>query len=315
MKNFIFLFAIIFPLVYLLQSCQEKLKDFKPSAGADQKVVIDAFVSDSIGANYIIITKTKDLLDQNPVPTINNATAILTDGQGLVDTFQVSPQLSGYYFPSKIWKGVAGRTYSLNVIIDGQTYIAASTMPVYQAAFKIDSLKQDYRRSSADNSIRVLQPRDSTNLKRGGFNTLNYDGKNYLKVGDTLIAVRLYAFAQPTQRVNLITKVYRNGRLFRDNNIKLNNLFEAPVNTFFINPPGGGGAPQTLNFAKGDTVTVALAGISDESFNYFNAVNAVNNNDGGLFNSPPGNPKSSFDNGAIGCFRAVRLTSRTIVIR
>lgn len=188
-------------------------------------------------------------------------------------------------------------------------------MPIYQNEFKIDSLVQDYRRSTVDNSIRVLQPRDSTNLRRNSFNTLNYDGKQFLKIGDTLIGVRLFALKNFNYRINVITKVFRNGLSFRSSSIKINNLSQVPVNSFFVNPPAGGGPPQSLNFAKGDTVTVLLAGVTNETFDYFNTINSINGNDGGLFNSPPGNPKSSFDNGAIGCFRAVRLTSRTIIIK
>lgn len=320
MKRFLITSILVFPLLYLLQSCQEKLKDFKPSGGINPKVVIDAFISDSIGGNYIVVTQTKDLLDQNPVPPINNAVVVLTDGQGLVDTFKLAPFANGYYFPSKVWNGVPGRTYTLKVLAapssgSSQLYTATSTMPNYPNPFKIDSLQQDYKRRSVNNAIRVLQPSDSASLRRNSFNTLNYNGVQFLNVGDTLIGVRMFAFKDITYRVNVITKVFRNNLSFKSNNIKINNLSQVPVNSFFVNPPAGGGPPQSLNFAKGDTVTVVLAGIPDDAFEYFNSINSVNANDGGLFNSPPGNPKSSFDNGALGCFRAVRLTSKTIIIK
>ncbi len=304
-KNIILKLSLIALMAIILHSCQEKLRDFKPSSGI-QRIVIDGFISDSTGANYVSITKTKDLLDKNPVPVVSNAMVILRDNLAVIDTFKFST-LTRSYLPSKPWKGVAGTNYTLTVLADGTTYTATDKMPDWPV-FKIDSLKAEFRLK--------IEDKDTVRVRNNAFNSLFFGGKNYIKKGDSVFRIRMFAMKEQPYRVNVLTKVFRNKTpYFNPFSITVNNLQEVPINSFFINPPQGGGPPTTVNFISNDTITVVLAGITDNAFVYFSGINAVNGNDGGLFDSPAENPLSNFNNNALGYFRAVRITSKSLIVR
>lgn len=297
-KNIIYILSIVF-----LAACQVKLDDFNPNQDAT-RMAVDALVSDSLGFHYIRLTKSVNVLSTEPNPPVNNALVVVSDNAGLVDTFALTGE-NGIYRPSKLWRAVPGNTYTLNISSPEFNATAIETMPLYPD-FKIDSLTSVFREKAREEAVESF-----------AYNDIFFDGKPYIKAEDSIYRVRMYAMENLPYRVNVQTQVFRNGVIFNGSNqFFVNNLKDVPINSFFVMPPPGGGPPRNIHFVKGDTVTVLLQGISDQCFVYYQGLNAVLSNDGGLFSSPAGNPPTNFNTDmAIGYFKVAKLTQKSVIVK
>lgn len=134
MKNRSILSALI-AFLLLLSSCEKVINiDLKE---ADQKVVIEGFISDQPGltTHSILLSKTNKFSAENNKNPVSGAFVMVEDiSLGLKDTLvEDNP---GEYKTKNIL-GVSGHTYQLTTIVDGKTYTASSTMP---APVAFDSL-------------------------------------------------------------------------------------------------------------------------------------------------------------------------------
>jgi hypothetical protein len=120
MKNII---SII--LVALLFTSCEKVVNLKYK-GNQSKVIIEGNITNQAGPYFIKITKSINLTETGSYPTIDNAVVTINDNAGNSET--LSPQGNGIYKTTTL-QGVEGRTYTLTVNAESQTYIAQSTLP------------------------------------------------------------------------------------------------------------------------------------------------------------------------------------------
>jgi|WetSurMetagenome_2_1015567.scaffolds.fasta_scaffold240970_1 hypothetical protein len=119
-------------LLSVLTACEEVISiDYKTSSS---QVVIEGNVYDETGPYTINISKSVAIDDPSTYPPVTGATVTISDNAGNAET--LAETSSGIYQTSTL-QGTPGRTYTLTVTADGQTYIANSTMP---AAVEIDSL-------------------------------------------------------------------------------------------------------------------------------------------------------------------------------
>lgn len=117
-----------------LSSCEKVINvDLK---NADPKLVIEAIVDNSGDAAKVIISKSVPFSNPNTYPAIAGAIVKITDNAG--NNFLFTESSPGIYTNATL-VGVPGRTYSLNVSTNGQTYTAISTMPM---PVSLDSLQQ-----------------------------------------------------------------------------------------------------------------------------------------------------------------------------
>jgi len=116
----------------LLFSCQ-KIIDLKLN-NASSQIVIEGNVYDQPGSDTIRISKSVNFDLTNVFPPVSGANVVISDNAGTSETLaEIYP---GTYITTSL-QGVPGRTYTLTVKTDGQTYTASSTMP---SAVAIDSL-------------------------------------------------------------------------------------------------------------------------------------------------------------------------------
>ncbi|MCB0284482.1 MAG: DUF4249 domain-containing protein [Calditrichaeota bacterium] len=101
---------------------------------ADPKIVIEGTVTDQPGPYTVGITKTTDYYNPRDYPTIKEAQVSISDDSGFFE--RLTETTDGIYQTDSL-QGMPGRTYTLTVQVDGQTYTATSTM---QPATEIDSL-------------------------------------------------------------------------------------------------------------------------------------------------------------------------------
>ena len=119
-------------LILLNYSCEEVINVDLNSA--DPKIVIEGTVTDQSGPYTVSITKTTDYYNPASYPAVSGAWVNISDDLGFSE--QLQEKTDGIYQTANL-QGTSGRTYTLTVIAEGQTYRAVSYMP---QPTEIDSL-------------------------------------------------------------------------------------------------------------------------------------------------------------------------------
>lgn len=119
----------------VLSSCRKEIT--LDLGNESNKVVIEAIVSEGAGPQTVRLTRSVAFEASNTFPAISNATVVLSDDQG--NSAQLTETGPGYYSTANVM-GSVGRTYQLNVQVDGTTYAAECRMPV---AVTMDTLMVD----------------------------------------------------------------------------------------------------------------------------------------------------------------------------
>ncbi len=122
MKNSFFAAAAF--CVLSLASCTKVVQvDLNKS---NPQYVIEGEITNNDDLQKVHITRSVNFSDVNSYPAVINAVVIISDDAGNLDTLlQAEP---GYYQTANV-RGVPGRTYSLEVLVDGFKFSALSTMP------------------------------------------------------------------------------------------------------------------------------------------------------------------------------------------
>jgi hypothetical protein len=120
MKNII----IIISIAFLFTSCEKKV-DLKYKSN-QSNIIIECNITNETGPYFVKITKSISLKETGAYPTIDNAIVTISDDAG--NSEALTPQGNGTYRTNLI-NGVQGRTYTLTVKTENQTYTAQSTMP------------------------------------------------------------------------------------------------------------------------------------------------------------------------------------------
>ncbi len=93
----------------------------------EPRIVIEANITDTVGPNMVKVTKTIDIDKDNNFPGVHGATVIIRDNAG---NEEVLTETEAGIYKTATLQGVQGRTYTLTVTIDGNTYTAVSKMPM-----------------------------------------------------------------------------------------------------------------------------------------------------------------------------------------
>lgn len=116
---------ILYSLLFFgLSSCEKEIS--LPLDMNQSILVIDGVITDEVGPYYVSLSRSLAISDTSVFPGIKNATVIIKDNFGKIDTLRHTKD--GIYLTNKI-KGVHGNTYFLEVTVDGKKYSAQSTMP------------------------------------------------------------------------------------------------------------------------------------------------------------------------------------------
>jgi hypothetical protein len=103
---------------------------------ADSKIVIEGLLTNQSGKQFVKVARTVGFYDEGINPAVSGATVRVTDNLGNVTPYTESEN-SGVYLPDAAFVGQVGRTYSLEVVVDGDTYSATEEL---LSVTKIDSL-------------------------------------------------------------------------------------------------------------------------------------------------------------------------------
>jgi hypothetical protein len=117
-------FYQIICFVLLLSAC-EKVVNIQVNNGATQ-IVIQGNVTNTPGPQLVTINTTTAFSNTNSFPAVSNAIVTLTDSN--TNNTQTLLHIGNGIYQTNAIQGVVGRTYILQVSVNGNVYKASSTM-------------------------------------------------------------------------------------------------------------------------------------------------------------------------------------------
>lgn len=237
MKN-IFLASIC---LIVLSSC-EKVIDIDLNS-TDPQYVIEGYITNEARPAQVRITKTVNFSETNNFPTVSGATVTIKDDAGNTETLQ---EVQSGIYETKILRGATGRTYTLTVNHNGNTFISTSKMPELVTLLGIDMLESAFNRGNNKEKTYVAVPKynDPAGIK------------NY------------YRFIQ------VINGVLDSAFLVRNDNLSDGKQTVQPVFSF------------GKDIIKGDTLTLMMQCIDENVHDYFFSLNESSGNGPGGGTTP-----------------------------
>ncbi|MCR6720380.1 MAG: DUF4249 domain-containing protein [Chitinophagaceae bacterium] len=268
MKQFKLTIALCLGII-LLSSC-EKVIDIDLN-NAEKKYVVEATISEEAGTARVRITQTVNFDESNYTPGINGATVTISDNLGNIYDF--TDNNSGTYSHGTL-VAVPGRTYTLNVQVNSETFTAVCKMP---EPVDIDSLfiTDELLFGEYQKTVNVLfqDPPGRGNAYRF------HQVVNGLK----------------EMRIMIMNDDYSDGRLISST------LF------YFVDEDAG-----NVALKSGDEVEVTLQAIDAPVYKYWFSLDRSAS--GGNQQAAPSNPVSNIRGGALGYFSAHAERTKTIVV-
>ena len=117
-------FFALASLLILLSSCQEVI-ELDLNEGEAQRLVVNGWMTDQPGRQEVQLSLTTSYFFNEEPPTVSDAIVTVSDG---TDTWTFAEEAPGTYRPSTDVVGEAGKTYTLNIDYDGETYQASAKL-------------------------------------------------------------------------------------------------------------------------------------------------------------------------------------------
>ena len=270
-KSLLVRYSVIAILGILMSSCEDVFQLDIPKT--DPYLVVDATITNVAGEQSIKLSKSQALTVEGVAEGFKSAVVTVTDNLGKIYEFKDLTNTGKY-----VWKpvnatdvmGVVGKTYSLEIKVDGETFKAVSEL---KRVPKIDSMRFKF---------------DDANLRQRGDGKPDkgYDGRFYATdfrgIGDC-------------SRI----KVYKNGRLYTSPD-RIIIAYDAIGGK----SPFGDGLPfirplrflaSTELYKEGDVVRVELLSITEAHFDFWTQLRTELNNTG-LFATPAARIPSNINN-------------------
>ena len=311
-KTIQFLFISI---VLFLSGCLQKVDS--ELFASQQRVVIDGLITNEAGPYFVRVAKsstrigdfkfdpTQNLgyhrkVDGNLVyEPIKDAVVTIEDDMGNVDVLELWDEPSrwpevvatwadlGMYRTTTQMRGVAGHTYTLTVVYEGQKYESVVTIPPLSTS--IDEVK---------------------------FEPVNFSGTDT----PTGAYIPFVSFQEPQNSKDYYMFFYRDNpppslqnprpekfwtMLFGEYLIFDDKFLVENTQSLSLQPNNHSlELPYVADFSTINTITVEMHSISAEAFDYYQALNEQIKNDGGAYSAAPASPPTNISNGALGFFRA-----------
>jgi hypothetical protein len=266
--------------IAVLVSCEETVPlDIRQTPS---KIVIEGLVTDQPGRQSVKITRTVDFYASGETPRVTNAVVTVTDDLGQTVNFVHNPNnhsdSSGIYIPQAAFEGEIGRTYTLSVQVDGESYTA-----------------QDYLAS--------VIPMDSLSYR------INEEEKEDPEDPGLYYEVLMFAREPKDEKNFYLFQFYKNDTLtfLNDTDIYYSDdeLLAEKID----------GVPSPVFFGINDKVRVEAFSLSRVGYVYYYDLWSLLNNDaGGMFGPIPSSPRTNLSNGALGFFQVSAMSKAEIQI-
>lgn len=245
------------------------------------QITIEGVVTNQERNHLVRITRSLDFYDYGTVPGVTNATVTVRDDVGNTYNYIHNPENisaeEGYYFSETTFAGEVGRTYTLEVTIGNEQYMASDVMHPVTA---IDSL-----------AVRIDEEEFADPDKSGYYHEILFYAK------------------EPRDREDYyLFKFYRNDSIILDEQTDIyfadDELLGEKID----------GIPIAGYYKKGDVARVEMYSISRQGYVFYNDLFNILNSDGGMFSPPPANPRTNITNDGLGYFQASALASESILV-
>jgi len=120
----VFIFITLLSVSFLY-SCEKVIE--VPLRDADSRLVIEANLSNELGSCIVKISRVVNFSAPNEFPEIGDAIINLKDNQG---NAWLIPEISNGTYALADFQGIPGRTYTLEVFVDGELHLSTCKMPV-----------------------------------------------------------------------------------------------------------------------------------------------------------------------------------------
>jgi hypothetical protein len=264
------LFVLILGLT--LSSCEDIVTLNTPSS--DHYMVIEATLTNVLGPQKIILSRSQDYFDNTDALKIVGANVSISDNEGREYLFKESKADMGTYVwtpttPTDIF-GKVGKTYKLTVKAANEIFTASETM---KRVPPIDSILYQFDEAN---------PRQAADGKpKNGYEAQFY-ARDPVGVGDCF---RVKAYKNRKQFNGTQNLVFFYDAAFQKGAMADGLMFILPIRRSI--------SPE-LYVAK-DTVKVELYSISEDQFNFYSQARLELNN-AGLFSRPAANIPTNFKN-------------------
>jgi hypothetical protein len=246
------------------------------------QVTIEALLTDKPDQPFVRVTLSTDFYSEDGADGVPDAVVTLKNDAGESVAFHhyngANTDSVGYYLPPDGFAGQIGRIYTLSVAAAGKTFEATDSLKYVTS---IDSLA--YR----PNIYAVQDPPS--------------DGKIY--------ELLIYAKEPQETKDYYLVKYYRNDSL----------TYGWETEVYVLDDYGVGesidGVPSAIWYGMNDKAEIEMYSLTRQGFLFYNDLVIIMNSDGGMFSPPPANPRTNFNNGALGFFQVSAVSSRTIVLK
>ncbi|MFH1321473.1 MAG: DUF4249 domain-containing protein [Bacteroidota bacterium] len=240
------------------------------------RIVVEGYITDQPGPYTVKLTRTANYFDVNEFDKVSGATVTISDDAGNSDV--LAEQSPGVYETTAI-QGVSGRTYTLTIDSEDDTYTASSLM---SQPVMIDSLSFRFQ--------------EAFHYVQEGY---------YVSIYFTDVAEHLNYY---------LLRLYNNGEIpeeemggmgmnylvFEDDFLE-GESFEFEFFQYIMEPD--------------DTIVVELVSMDQDGYDYYNTMNlTLEGSSGGGFSGTPQNPVTNMSGDALGYFGAFTVARDTVVI-
>lgn len=190
------------------------------------------------------------------------------------------PPQGGYYLIKKI-QGEVGRTYTLTINWNNNTYVAVDKMEAVPTINDIKFKTKYLESKNQDITIPLIyfeEPKDTKN-----YYLIHYEEK----LGDQ----------------------YYSSRRSWPYSIMDDKYMESKIDGLEIDDGQNPNGRDYYYISKDTTIKVYLESLSEEAYNFYNDVIKLFNSDGGAFNPRPSSPRSNISGKAQGFFRASAVST------
>lgn len=184
-------------------------------------------------------------------------------------------KLPGHYYTNPNFAGEIGKTYFLKILYKGEEYLSSA---------KMDSVPQ--------------------------IDSLQYILKDEDKPEDEKYNLELFTQELPGEGDYYMFYTYVNDELKTDTLYNVVYVSDLLVDGNYI----ANWRLPNVDFVKGDKVTLEAYSISEDAYDFFDAVIIESDRSGGLFETQPANITSNISNGALGLFFASAVSRDSIVV-
>jgi len=266
--------------VFVILSCDEPYTI--ETDQQDPQIIVEALLTNEFKQHFVKISETTDFYASGQTPTISDATVLITDDWGNSFIYAEDQEDPGRYLSEIPFQGEVGVTYSLIIVINGQTISSSETM---------------LRVTTIDSLTYSIDEEEKKYLEDHGIGR----GRYY--------EVLLYTKEPQDTEDYYLFKFYRNGEIL---NYDGEDIYYADDEVIQENIDG-----IVFNdwYSKDEVAGIEMYSLSRNAFLFYADLEITLNNDGGLFSPLPTNPRTNLVGNALGLFQVSAIASEEITIK